>query len=73
MDRLDKQGAFQGGISDNPITGTLASVVSAPIQAASTLAKGESDVASGAEKAFSGDYSGAAARYGKGVAESAFG
>ena len=33
MDQLKAQGKFQGSISENPITGTLSSIVSAPLQA----------------------------------------
>lgn len=40
MDQLKSQGKFQGSISENPITGTLASIASAPLQALGTIAKG---------------------------------
>ena len=33
MDQLKSQGKFQGSSSDNPITGTLSSIASAPLQA----------------------------------------
>jgi len=45
LDKLEKSGEFQGSISENPITGTLASVVSAPLQAAGTMFGGESNIA----------------------------
>jgi hypothetical protein len=40
MRTLDSQGKFQGGWTSNPITGTISSVVAAPIQAAQSYTAG---------------------------------
>ena len=51
MDQLKSQGKFQGSISENPITGTLASIASAPLQALGTIAKGGESAARAGELA----------------------
>lgn len=45
MDQLKAQGKFQGSITENPITGTLSSIASAPLQALWTIASGWEDAA----------------------------
>lgn len=71
MDQLKSQGKFQGSISENPITGTLASIASAPLQALGTIAKGGESAARAWELAQEGNTSGAAATFGRGLTEGA--
>ncbi len=51
MDQLKAQGKFQGSIMENPITGTLSSIASAPLQALGTIAKGGESAARAGELA----------------------
>ena len=51
LDQLKAQGKFQGSIYENPITGTLSSIASAPLQALGTIAKGGESAARAGELA----------------------
>jgi len=73
MDQLKAQGKFQGSISENPITGTLSSIVSAPLQAIWGIASAWEDSARAGELAQEWDTSGAVATFGRGIVKWALG
>lgn len=73
MDKIDSEWGFQGDLSSNPITGTLSSVVSAPIQAASTLAGGLSKYSQWSENLYDKNYAAGIAQAWQGIAQSSLG